>query len=237
MTQRSILAAAAALALAASSASAGTIYSTTGIGSGVEFYGIGTSIANGHRGYAYGDEIVLPSDGYRLSSLTFDYYSASIGGTMNLSIYANDGPIIGGFASPGTELLKVPSIGISAGVNTATFDYTPFVAQYGEFKLPRRFTVAVSFSGASLSADKGMLIGGPESEVGRPHLNVGESGIDFWQKTGPGANDWALRRFVGDNTSNFKMTINANVPEPTTVALGVVGAAFVGATALNRRRA
>jgi hypothetical protein len=234
MIQRSILAAAAALALATSSAFAGTIYSTTGTTS--EFYGVGTLISNGHRGYEYGDQITLPSEGYSFTGLNFDYYSASLGGSMNLNIYANDGALVGGFASPGTKLLSVPNIGISSGINTATFDYTPFVAQYGELKLPKNFTVTVSFSGATSAADKGLLIGGAESTVGRPHLNVGQSGADFWQKTGPGSGDWALRALNSAQEPNFKLTVTANVPEPTTVALGVVGAAFLGAAALRRNR-
>ena len=235
MIQRSIIAAAAALALATSSAFAGTIYSTTG--AGTEFYGVGTAIANGHRGYEYGDQIVLPSEGYSFTGLTFDYYSASLGGSMNLNIYANDGAVISGSASPGTKLLSVPNIGISSGVNTATFDYTPFVAQYGALKLPKNFTVTVSFSGATASADKGLVIGGSSSTSGQPHQNVGVSGDDFWQKTGPGGSDWALRKLDnGIQADNFKISVTANVPEPTTVALGVVGAAFLGASALRRNR-
>jgi hypothetical protein len=234
MIQRSIIAAAAALALATSSAFAGTIYSTTG--TGTEFYGVGTSIANGHRGYEYGDQIVLPSEGYSFTGLTFDYYSASLGGSMNLNIYANDGALISGAASPGTKLLSIPGIGISSGVNTATFDYAPYVAQYGALKLPKNFTVSVSFSGATAAADKGLILGGAESTVGRPHLNVGQSGADCWQKTGPGSGDWALRALNSAQEPNFKMTVSANVPEPTTVALGVVGAAFLGASALRRNR-
>jgi hypothetical protein len=234
MIQRSIIAAAAALALATSSAFAGTIYSTTG--TGTEFYGVGTSIANGHRGYEYGDQIVLPSEGYSFTGMTFDYYSASLGGSMNLNIYANDGAVISGAASPGTKLLSIPGIGISSGVNTATFDYAPYVAQFGALKLPKNFTVTVSFSGATAAADKGLILGGAESTVGRPHLNVGQSGSDFWQKTGPGSGDWALRALNSAQEPNFKMTVSANVPEPTTVALGVVGAAFLGASALRRNR-
>jgi hypothetical protein len=234
MIQRSILAAAAALALATSSAFAGTIYSTTGTTS--EFYGVGTSLANGHRGFEYGDQITLPSEGYTFTGLTFDYYSASLGGSMNLNIYANDGALISGVASPGTKLLSVPSIGISSGVNTAIFDYAPFVAQYGELKLPKDFTVTVSFSGATSAADKGLLIGGATSTAGQPHLNVGASSDDFWQKTGPGGSDWALRKLDNAQADNFKLTVTANVPEPTTVALGVVGAAFLGAAALRRNR-
>jgi len=234
MIQRSILAAAAALALATSSAFAGTIFSTTG--TGTEFYGVGTSISNGHRGYEYGDQITLPSEGYSFTGLTFDYYSASLGGSMNLSIYANDGAVISGAASPGTKLLSIPNIGISSGVNTATFDYSQYVAQYGQLKLPKNFTVTVSFSGATSAADKGLLLGGAVSTAGQPHLNVGVSGNDFWQKTGPGSGDWALRQLSSTTPANFKMNITANVPEPTTVALGVVGAAFVGAAALRRNR-
>jgi len=234
MIQRSIIAAAAALALATSSAFAGTIYSTTG--TGTEFYGVGTSIANGHRGYEYGDAIVLPSEGYSFTGMTFDYYSASLGGSMNLNIYANDGALISGAASPGTKLLSIPGIGISSGVNTATFDYAPYVAQYGALKLPKNFTVTVSFSGATAAADKGLILGGIESTVGQPHLNVGQSGDEFWQKTGPGGSDWALRQLSTAQEANFKMTLTATVPEPTTVALGVVGAAFLGASALRRNR-
>ena len=234
MIQRSILAAAAALALATSSAFAGTIYSTTGTTS--EFYGVGTSLANGHRSFEYGDQITLPSEGYTFTGLTFDYYSASLGGSMNLNIYANDGGLISGVASPGTKLLSVPSIGISSGINTATFDYAPFVAQYGELKLPKNFTVTVSFSGATSAADKGLLIGGATSTSGQPHLNVGVSSDDFWQKTGPTGSDWALRKLNNAQADNFKLTVTANVPEPTTVALGVVGAAFLGAAALRRNR-
>jgi hypothetical protein len=68
-------------------------------------------------------------------------------------------------------------------------------------------------------------------------LNVGQSGSDFWQKTGPGGSDWALRQLnTAQGEANFKMSVTANVPEPTTVALGVVGAAFLGASALRRNR-
>jgi hypothetical protein len=94
----------------------------------------------------------------------------------------------------------------------------------------------VSFSGANAAADKGLLIGGVESTVGRPHLNVGQSSADFWQKTGPGSGDWALRALNSGQEPNFKFTVTAGVPEPTTVALGVVGAAFLGASALRRNR-
>jgi len=234
MIERSFLAAVAAVALATSSAFAGTIYSTAGTSS--EFYGVGTAISNGHRGYEYGDQIVLPSEGYSLQQLTFGYYSASLGGSMNLNIYANDGAMIGGSAAPGTKLLSVPGIGISSGVNTATFDYTPYVAQYGQLKLPKSFTLTVSFSGANAAADKGLLIGGASSTSGQPHLNVGVSSDDFWQKTGPGGSDWALRKLSNGQADNFKFTVTAGVPEPTTVALGVVGAAFLGASALRRNR-
>ena len=98
MIQRSIIAAAAALALATSSAFAGTIYSAEG--TGTAFYGVGTAIANGHRGYEYGDQITLPSEGYAFTGLTFTYYSASLVGSMSLCIYAHSkGILIGNILS------------------------------------------------------------------------------------------------------------------------------------------
>ena len=234
MIQRSIIAAAAALALSTSSAFAGTIYSTTG--TGTEFYGLGTSIANGHRGLEYGDQITLPSEGYIVTGLTFDYYSASLGGNAIMSIYANDGAPISGAASPGFKILSITDIGISSGFNTATVDFADIEAKYGAVTLPKNFTVTVSFSGATAGDDKGLIIGGAESTVGRPHLNVGQSAGDFWQKTGNGSGDWALRALNSAQEPNFKITLSARVPEPTTVALGVVGAAFLGASAFRRNR-
>lgn len=234
MIQLSKLAGVAAIAIATLPALGGTIYSTTGLGT--EFYGSGTSIANGHRGLEYGDEIRLPSEGYSFTGLSFDYYSASLGGSAKLTLYANDGALINGSAAPGTKLLEVPNIGLSAGLNTATFDYTPFVSQFGEIKLPKAFTVAVSFSGASTTSDKGLLVGGAVDTSGRPNTNVGGSANDFWQRTGSGSGDWALRQLSSGTEANFKIAVTANIPEPTTVALGVVGAAFVGAAALRRNR-
>ena len=108
MIQLSKLAGVAAIAIATLPALGGTIYSTTGLGT--EFYGVGTSIANGHRGLEYGDEIRLPSEGYSFTGLSFDYYSASLGGSAKLTLYANDGPVINGSAAPGTKLLEVPNI-------------------------------------------------------------------------------------------------------------------------------
>lgn len=70
MIQLSKLAGVAAIAIATLPALGGTIYSTTGLGT--EFYGSGTSIANGHRGLEYGDEIRLPSEGYSFTGLSFD---------------------------------------------------------------------------------------------------------------------------------------------------------------------
>jgi hypothetical protein len=63
---------------------------------------------------------------------------------------------------------------------------------------------------------------------------VGSSANDFWEKTGPGANDWALKTFnAGSPSANFVATITA-VPEPGTVAMMIAGAGMV-LVALRRK--
>ena len=216
----------AALVLGASSAFAGTIFSTTGDGTG--YLGFGTSISTGHQGFEFGDEVVMPTAGYLFTGLSFTYNAPSAGGTATLNIYDNaGGALVNGVSHPNTLLLTSPGIPLQAGVNTATVSYGG-----GDFVLPERFTYTVSFSGNTTA---GLLIGGNTSTVGNPHENVGLAGADFWQRTGPGADDWALNQISG-SYGNFKVTVTANVPEPTTVALGVLGAAVLVGSAFRRNR-
>jgi len=216
----------AALALGASSAFAGTIFSTSGDGTG--YLGYGTSVTDGHQGLEFGDEVVLPTAGYVFTGLTFDYIAVSGGGTATLNIYDNaGGTVIQGSARPNTLLATFFNIPINEGENTATISYSG-----GALILPERFTYTISFNGNSTA---GLAVGGSTSTVGSPHENVGSSGSDYWQRTGTGADDWALNGISG-NYGNFKVTVTANVPEPTTVALGVVGAAVLVGASLRRRR-
>jgi hypothetical protein len=216
----------AALVLGASSAFAGTIFSTTG--DGVGYVGFGTTTTDGHQGFEYGDEIVMPTAGYVFTGLNFNYFAQAAGGTATLSIYDNaGGTLINGTARPNTLLLSAINIPILAGNNMASVNYGG-----GDLILPERFTYTVSFAG---NTGVGLAVGGSTDTTGRPHENVGTGLADFWQRTGAGADDWALNQVTG-SYGNFKVTVTANVPEPTTVALGVVGAAVLVGSAFRRNR-
>lgn len=216
----------AAMALGASSAFAGTVFSTTGDGTG--YLGYGTSTANGHQGLEFGDEVSMPTAGYLYTGMTLDYFAASAGGTIDVNIYDNAGGTpVSGVARPNTLLYSGINIPILEGNQRVTIGYAG-----GQVVLPERFTYTVSFNG---NTGAGLLIGGSTATAGRPHENVGNSAADYWQRTGTGADDWALNQVTG-NYGNFSVVITANVPEPTTVALGVLGAAVLVGASLRRRR-
>jgi hypothetical protein len=204
----------------------GTVFATDGTGTG--FLGFGTSTTTGHQGFEYGDEVLSPVlSQFTGASISYSASAgAASGGSLVFRIYDMTGPALAGNPrSPGTLLYISPTIPLQAGNNTASISYTA-----GDFWLPQRFTYTVSFSGTSLANDAGLRIGGPNAS----HA-VGISAADYWQRTGTGANDWALNQ-VTDNFGNMRVTISANVPEPTTVALGVVGAALLAGMALRRNR-
>lgn len=205
-----------ALGAATTTFAQANLFSTTGNGTG--FVGSAT-----HAGREYGDEIVNPSAGYIFNSAAISYYASAAGGTMTFSIYDLTGPTIDGVASPGTLLFQSTGTSILAGNNEATITYG------AGFALPARYAYTVSFNGTPIGSDSGLLVGGTTDPS-----SIGASGADFWLRTGPGANDWALNQVTG-SYGNFKVSITG-VPEPTTVALGVVGAAVLAGAALRRNR-
>jgi len=169
----------------------------------------------------FGDEIVLSSSstGYRmLESFKFDFYlsqNASGNELVRLRLYKNDGTPVqpGNIPSPGTELTQ--------GLNLTTA-LTPGNNGYGsvEFRfdlygptsitLPDRFTWTVSFSGIESGEQAGLVISSPAT--------VGTSFNDMWEKSG---GNWQIKNLEGTPYS-FSAQITA-VPEPTTVAYGILG--------------
>jgi hypothetical protein len=179
-------------------------------------------------GAEYGDEVVIPAHSmpgvqWVITKFSFEYsanYSLPSG--LTFRIYEQNGAPIGGFASPGTEIYETTADIVSGGgVVNINFNYDVTNV------LPNRLTYTVQFSGLLPGNNAGLIIPG-----GSP--SVGASGNDFWEKTGPGANDWALKTFTpGSPSANFVATITA-VPEPGTVAMMIAGAGMV-LVALRRK--
>lgn len=200
-----LLAATAALGVA-SSTYAGVVYQMTGDPSSFSY----TSASE------YGDEIVLAGTDRVITGFSFHYYSNyDQAGALTFRIYAQDGPVISGVATPGT-LLDSRKIDIFSGGRDVSIDYGYDVGNV----VPGRLTYTVEFAGLTSGRQAGLVAPG-----GNPV--VGLSGNDFWEKTGTGANDWALKVFVGGTpTANFIATVTA-VPEPGTVAMMIAGAGLL----------
>jgi hypothetical protein len=183
------------------------------------------SVPTGEVGYystglEYGDEAVLAGTDRNLVSVDFDYYSSyARTGALTLNIYAQDGPLAGPDATPGT-LLASTTFDINVGLNTAMLDYST-----EGVVLPDRVTIAVQFAGASANNPAGLIV--PNATPG-----VGSSGNDFWQRDPSG---WTLYNF-GPTLANFRISVTA-VPEPSTNAAIVAGIAIVGLCVWKRRQA
>ena len=173
----------------------------------------------------YGDEVVLAGWFRILTGFSFEYaanYELPAG--LTFRIYSQNGPVIGGASSPGTRLFET-KIDVVNGGRVVNIGFVPDRSEI----VPDRLTYTVEFAGVTGGNSAGLLAPG-----GTPV--IGSSANDFWEKTGPGANDWAVRVFTpgsGTPSANFIATITA-VPEPSTVALMVAGAGLV-LVALSRK--
>lgn len=203
-----------ALVAATASASAATVYQHSGSGN-----------FSYTTGAEYGDEIVLQGWERVISGFSFEY-AANYGKASGLTfrIYDQDGPSIGGSASPGTVLYETV-LDIQNGGGVVSIDFGSDPNNLANL-IPGRLTYTVLFDGLLPGNTAGLIAPG-----GSPV--VGLSANDFWEKTGPGANDWALKTFTAGPSANFVATVTA-VPEPSTVAMMVAGAGMV-LVALRRK--
>jgi hypothetical protein len=189
---------------------------------GSDFVGLAT-----HGNREIGDEISLAGAGSTFTGATFQYNAAAgiSGASAIFQLRAMDGPAVGANAnSPGTLLFQTGAIPINAGVNTVGISYD---GAEGPVVLPQRFSLTVSFSGVTAGADAGLMVGGSYDTS-----LLGASGNDIWVNTGTG---WALEQISG-NRANFRVSVTGAVPEPSTIALGVLGAGALGFMVFRRAR-
>ncbi|MDQ3014161.1 MAG: PEP-CTERM sorting domain-containing protein [Acidobacteriota bacterium] len=174
-----------------------------------------------------GDEIVLAPGGRTLTNFTFQYsLTASSGNeTVRLRFYNNNGPAFNGFASPGTNFFDSGAFNISGfGVGAHTLIYD---SDFGAgLTLPDRFTWSVQFAGIGVGETAGPDLFNP--------VTVGTNLNDYWDN---GTNGWTLRSNPDpiNNPINFA-AIAQVVPEPSTVALGMIGCVTLWTLRRRNRR-
>jgi hypothetical protein len=181
-----------------------------------------TSSANGE----IGDEVVSTDTGWQFTGISIKYSANyALAGGLTFTIYPNTGPVIQGFPSPdrSNPLFQITT-DIQSGNNVLSVNYS-----LGDFYLPKDFTFTLKFAGLTGPNDAGVFFGGPSTSA------KSSSGDDVWTSTGPAANDWALNHLSG-GYGNLNAVITANAPEPSSIALGVVGAAAIGFAAFRRQR-
>jgi protein with PEP-CTERM/exosortase system signal len=166
-----------------------------------------------------------------LTGFSFEYYtpsgqSQSSGVTVDLEIYANNGPLVNGYSSPGTLLynsgftsLPTPE---AAGVD---LNYT--VADFGlNFVLPKDFTFTLTFQGLNSANVIDLLGGAPPT--GYP----GSTTPDYWYNTNSPAS-WQLLT-LGASKSDIGAEFIVKAPDASATA-GLLGLALTGMFVVRRK--
>ena len=182
-----------------------------------------------------GNEIILGSTERYLTDFSFEYWGLSsnpnsFAGSIQARVefYINNGPLFNGYATPGTSFYDSGWFSVPAPTPRSTFDFS---VRGGDFNhvpllLPASdFTWTVQFQGMGLGDSVGTDLYGPPT--------VGANFGDFWQRIGT---SW----FLMNNSQSppyasfaADMMAVAVIPEPSTLALSVLGG--LGLLILGRR--
>ena len=138
-------------------------------------------------------------------------------GTVDVGFYLNNGAPFNGYATPGTQLWDAGATALTSFTTGGgeKLDY----AIPGGVVVPQDFTYVVTFSGLTATEVGGLSIYG--------NTTTGLNYNDAWVNT---AGSWSLEAAgSGQPAPQFGATMTGTtVPEPSTIALGVMGAcAFI----------
>jgi len=188
-----------------------TAYSDTATYEGANF-----NFANGAGGQA-GQEIVLAgtlaTEVITAFQVNIDFTGTGTpAGTVDVSLYQNNGALYNGYSSPGSLIADLGSSSLSA----FTTGSGALVGYSGlSVAVPRDFTYIVTFTGLTGTENAGLAIYGTTT--------VGQNYHDSWVN---GSTGYTLEVATGSlPTLEFGATVSTtNIPEPSTIALGVMGA-------------
>ncbi|HZM06638.1 MAG TPA: PEP-CTERM sorting domain-containing protein [Candidatus Saccharimonadales bacterium] len=142
---------------------------------------------------------------------------------MEINFYQNNGAAVSGYNSPGTQLyttgfFTMSSVGLSAFTEGQTITISPNVV------VPQDFTWTVAFQNVPASESAGLSL---YHQATGP--TVGANFNDAWYNNGTA---WTLQ-VANAGSPPLQFGATASVPEPSTIALGVMGA---GALLARRRK-
>lgn len=166
------------------------------------------------------DEIILGGTERSLSAFSFQYYllSPTPGGeTLRLRFYQQNG--VSG--QPGSLLFDSGffSVPATSGSSVEITDFSTGATLPFTSLLPDQFTWSVTFNGVGAGESAGVNLFGPPT--------VGNSIVDYWENNGAA---WINKRvdfgFLPNPGTDFAATVQA-VPEPSVIALVVIGGAAV----------
>ena len=173
-----------------------------------------------------GNEILFGGTNRYLTDFSFEYWGLSsnpstFAGAIQARVefYKNNGALFNGYASPGTTFFDSGWFSVPAPTPRSTFVFNVANGDfsYGGLFLPvvSNMTWTVQFQGMGLGDSVGLDLYGPPT--------VGISFGDYWQNNGGG---WQLltNSLVPPNSAfGADMLANATIPEPSTLALSVLG--------------
>ena len=178
-----------------------------------------------------GDEIILASTERYLTNFSFEYFGTNTAGSLSFSgtvqarvrFYENNGDLFNGYAMPGTNFYDSGWFDVSA-TPRSTVDFTAgsdFPTGGLFMPVASNMTWSVQFQGMGANDDVGVDLFSPPT--------VGGNTPDYWQNTG---SSWALETnsLAVDFASKFEAA-----PEPSTVAISVVGIGIFLATRRLRK--
>ena len=175
-----------------------------------------------------GDEIILGPGSRTATNFTFEYYGLNFyaGGVTNeqaeLRFYLNDGS--GG--APNTQFYDSGQFDIPE-TNRATLH---FDLRFEDLELPDSFTWTVQFFGIDPGESAGLTLYSPPT--------IGTNYTDFWERDLAG---WTLRtNSDGVTPMDFGAQVYAfdlpPIPEPATVAIGLLAGLALLVVKFSRRR-
>ena len=175
-----------------------------------------------------GDDLAFSGMNRVLTELTFSYkadYSRPQGAVVTL--YTEGGPDAYGLFMPQTKIFE-RAVDVQAGGGIGRLELAYNLAN----TLPDKVIFTVRFIDVPTGSQPALV-----AEDGDP--TVGQTQPGYWERTGSGEKDWALRPLNGTsaNSANFLVTVKAApIPEPGTVALGVAGLASLAWASRRRTR-